>query len=180
MGKNIKSYATTQQSISPGKGRDTLWQKSKFFGQNIVRPNHTHSFFHCKFTSKFFQIYVLSFGKISSKLYKFCTIHPRILRIRQNSHHLLIHYTLCFRCVTISRELSKIPANQVKFAPFAHKSHELCEFHTKIHPHLVHYFQNHRQRTPGNWSKSTRFRAVRPQLLRITRNSLNPHPWPAI
>ena len=64
----------------------------------------------------------------------------------------------------------KIPANQVKFAPFAHKSRELCKFRTKIHPHLVHYFQisDHRQRTPGNWSKSTRFCAVRPQLLRIT------------
>ena len=38
---------------------------------------------------------------------------------------------------------------QAKFAPFAHKSHELREFPTKIHPHLVHYFQisDHRQRT---------------------------------
>ena len=35
----------------------------------------------------------------------------------------------------------QIPANQAKFAPFAHKSHELHEFCTKIHPHLVHYFQ---------------------------------------
>ena len=31
MGKNIKSYATPQQSISPGKGRDTLWQKVQIF-----------------------------------------------------------------------------------------------------------------------------------------------------
>ena len=64
----------------------------------------------------------------------------------------------------------KIPANQAKFAPFTHKSHELCEFCTKIHPHLVHYFQisDHQQRTPGNWSESTRFRTVRPQLPRIT------------
>ena len=37
--------------------------------------------------------------------------------------------------------LVKIPANQAKFTPFAHKSHELREFRTKIHPHLVHYFQ---------------------------------------
>ena len=64
----------------------------------------------------------------------------------------------------------KIPANQAKFAPFAHKSSELREFCTKIHPHLVHYFQisDHQQRTPGNWSESTRFRAVRSQLPRIT------------
>ena len=27
MGKNIKSYATTQQSISPGKGREASQQK---------------------------------------------------------------------------------------------------------------------------------------------------------
>ena len=45
-----------------------------------------------------------------------------------------------------------------------------------------HYFQisDHRQRTPENWSESTRFHAVRPQLPRIMQNSLNPHPWPAI
>ena len=64
----------------------------------------------------------------------------------------------------------KIPVNQVKFAPLAHKFCELREFRTKIHPHLVHYFHisDHRQRTPGNWSESTRFHAVHPQLLRIT------------
>ena len=54
-------------------------------------------FFIFKFTSKIFQIYVLSFGKISSELCKFCTIHPRILQMMQNLHHLLIHYTLCFQ-----------------------------------------------------------------------------------
>ena len=66
--------------------------------------------------------------------------------------------------------LVKIPVNQVKFAPFAHKSCELCEFCTKIHPHLVHYFQisDLRQKTPGNWSESTRFHTVCPQLPQIT------------
>ena len=98
----------------------------------------------------------------------------------QNSHHLFTHYILCFRCLTISRELSEIPANQAEFAPFTHKFRELRElraFCTKIHPHLVHYFQisSHRQRTSENWSKSTRFRAVRPQLPRIMQNSLNLH-----
>ena len=34
-----------------------------------------------------------------------------------------------------------IQVNQAKFAPFAHKSHKLHKFCTKIHPHLVHYFQ---------------------------------------
>ena len=35
--------------------------------------------------------------KISSKLYKFRAIHPRIPQMMQNSHHLLTHYTLCFQ-----------------------------------------------------------------------------------
>ena len=52
----------------------------------------------------------------------------------QNSHHLFTHYILCFRCLTISRELSEIPANQAKFSPFAHKSRELRKICTKIHP----------------------------------------------
>ena len=52
----------------------------------------------------------------------------------QNSHHLFTHYILCFRCLTIGRELSEIPANQAKFAPFTHKSCELREICTKIHP----------------------------------------------
>ena len=31
MGKNIKSYATTQQSTSPGKGREASRQKVQIF-----------------------------------------------------------------------------------------------------------------------------------------------------
>ena len=52
----------------------------------------------------------------------------------QNLHHLFTHYILCFRCLTIGRELSEIPVNQVKFAPFAHKFCKLREICTKIHP----------------------------------------------
>ena len=123
MGKNIKNYATSQQSISLGKGGIPYGKKSKSFSQNMVRLNRTHSFLHSKFTSKIFQIYVLSFGKISSELYKFSAIHPKkkILRIMHNSHRLsTIHYT--FRCLTSGRELSEIPVNQAKSTSFAHKS----------------------------------------------------------
>ena len=79
--------------------------------------------------------------KNSSKLCKFHAIRPQHPRIMQNSHHLLIHYIVCFRCLTSGRELPKIPANQAKFAQFAHRSHELRELralHTKLHPYLVH------------------------------------------
>ena len=77
----------------------------------------------------------------SSELCKFHAIHLQLLQITRNSHHLLTHYILCFRCLTSGRELPKIPANRMKFAQFAHTSRELCElraFHTKLHPHLVH------------------------------------------
>ena len=45
MGKNIKSYATTQVHF-PRKGREALQQKAQIFWQkkNIVRLNRTHSF----------------------------------------------------------------------------------------------------------------------------------------
>ena len=54
-------------------------------------------FFVLNLQAKFFKFPLLSFGKISSELYKFRTIRPRIPRMTQNMHHLLIHYTLCFQ-----------------------------------------------------------------------------------
>ena len=105
----------------------------------------------------------------SSELCKFRAICPHSLQMTQNSHNLLTHYIVCFRYLTSGRELPKIPANQVKFTQFTHTSrelHELCAFRIKIHPHLVHYLQtsDHRQRILENWSESTRFHAVHPQL----------------
>ena len=96
----------------------------------MVRLNRTHSFPHFKFTSKIFQIYALYFGKNSSESSRIRSIRPHTPRMMQNSHHLFTHYILCFRCLTIGRELSEIPANQAKFASFTHKFWEIC---TKIH-----------------------------------------------
>ena len=75
-----------------------------------------------------------------SELRKFRAICPHSPQITRNSHHLLTHYIVCFRCLTSGRELPKIPANQAKFAQFAHRSCELHEFHAfrvKIHPYLA-------------------------------------------
>ena len=62
MGKNIKSYATTQVH-SPGKGREALQQKVLTAkSPNLsakIWLNRTHSFL--KSTGKSFQIYPLSF-----------------------------------------------------------------------------------------------------------------------
>ena len=85
----------------------------------------------------------------------------------RNPHHSFTHYTLCFRCLPWQRTLDN-SSESGKIRSICPKIPPLREFCTKIHPHLVHYFQNHRQRTPGNWSESTGFRAVHPQLPRIT------------
>ena len=110
MGKNIKSYATTQVH-SPGEGREALRQKVQIFWQNMVRfahsfPNLQAKFFKfmfcisvkiyselctfvSKFTGKIFQIHVLYFGQITANYANSAQFAPNIL------HHLL--NTLCFR-----------------------------------------------------------------------------------
>ena len=57
MGKNIKSYATTQVHL-PGKGREALRQKVQIFRLkcSTVLPNT----FVSKFTSKNFQLRTLA------------------------------------------------------------------------------------------------------------------------
>ena len=83
------------------------------------------------------------------------------------------HYTLHFRCLTSGRERREIPANQAKSAQFTPISCELREFRTlrtKIHTYVIDFqISDHRQRTQENWSESTRFRSIRPPIMRIPR-----------
>ena len=59
MGKNIKSYATTQQSISSWEREGSLTEKKSpnLSAKNIVWLNHTHLFLH-PLTSKIFKFKV--------------------------------------------------------------------------------------------------------------------------
>ena len=76
MGKNIKSYATTQVHF-PWEREGSLMAKSPNLSAKIWYGLTVHiHFFVSKFTSKIIQIYVLYFGKISSELCKFCAIRP--------------------------------------------------------------------------------------------------------
>ena len=181
MGKNIKSYATIPKVQFPQEREGYLTAKSPNLLAKIWYSLTVHiHFFILNLQAKFFKFTFCLLAKFPANYTNSAQFAPQKKpQIMQNSHRLsTIHYT--FRCLTSGRELSEIPANQAKFAPFTHKFHELRKFRTKIHPHLVHYFQNHQQRTPRNWSESTRFCSVRPQLPRIMQNSLNPHPWLAI
>ena len=73
MGKNIKSYATTQVH-SPGKGREALQQKVQIF--RLKYDTAQPYTFISKITGKIFQIYPLSFSKISSELSRIRSIRP--------------------------------------------------------------------------------------------------------
>ena len=89
MGKNIKSYATVPKSILPWEREGYLTAKSPNILAKIQHGLTIHiCFFIFKFTSKIFQIYVLSFGKN----------FQQIIQILCNS--------------------PQNPANDAKFAPF--------------------------------------------------------------
>ena len=61
MGKNIKSYATFPQSISPGKGREALQQKHPNVQIFQLKYGTVLPYtFVSKFTSKIFQLRTLA------------------------------------------------------------------------------------------------------------------------
>ena len=127
MGKNIKSYATTQVH-SPGKGREALRQKVQIFHLNMVRLNRTY-YSLLNFTSKLFQNWLF---------------RAKFKQIKQNLLNLPIYST-----------------NYAKFAPI-------------INLFILCFRGLPQQRTLRNSSELCKFRTVRPQSPRITRNS---HPF---
>ena len=129
MGKNIKSYATFPQSISPGKGREALWQKVQIFQLKTWYGLTIHIRF--KNYKQNFQTYALSFSKISSESSKIHSIHPKKKSREQCCIRTIYSPNiLVFRCPIIGRELSEISANQADFAQFAHRRRKLREIRT--------------------------------------------------
>ena len=92
MGKNIKSYATTQVH-SPRNGRESLRQKVQIFCLNMVRLNHTY-YSLLNFTSKIFQIHKQNFSNSFVFLAKF-------KQIKQNLLNLLIYSANCTKFAPI-------------------------------------------------------------------------------
>ena len=126
----VKISKVMPHSHSPfplGKGGKPYGKKSKSFGNNMIRLNRTHSYLNLQ--AKFFN-YVLYFSKNSSELSKIRSIRPHSPRITRNSHHLLTHYIVYFRCLTSGRELSGIPANHTNSAQFTHIIRKLHEIRT--------------------------------------------------
>ena len=106
MGKNIKSYATTQVHFPRGREGSLTANNPNLSATGVIRLNHTHSFF--KFTAKFFstRLFFLNLQQnfsnqivqscfelwlIASKLSKIRSIHLHTPRITQNLHQLLTH-----------------------------------------------------------------------------------------
>ena len=123
-GKNIKSYATSQQSISPGKGGKPHGKKSKSLLTVHIR------FFGFFYKQNFSNLRFV-FWQNFQRIIQIPCNSPQKKNLTNNAKFApFIHYHYTFRCLTSSRELSEIPANQAKFTPFAHKSHELCKICT--------------------------------------------------
>ena len=121
MGKNIKSYATTQvhfprkrEGSLTAKGPNlsfTIWYNLTVY---IIRfSNYKQNFQNCLPQSN------------SSELRKFHAVRPHSPRIPQNSH--ILHY-VSGTCP--GREPCKIPANYANSTQFAHTVRESREIRT--------------------------------------------------
>ena len=161
MGKNIKSYATTQVHF-PREREGSLTAK----GPNLLFKTY---YSLLKFTSKIFKNCLPQSN--SSELRKFCAICPHSLRITQNSHHSINLLYIMFqapspaenpaefqRIMQIPRNSPTQSANYAKFAHFVN---------------IFYFYFRHlpRQRTLRNSSELRKFRVIRPHSPRITRNS---------
>ena len=103
MGKNIKSYATTQVHF-PREREGSLTAKGPNLSfKNMVRLNRTSFFAFKKNYKHNFQNYLSQSN--SGELRKFHAIRPHSPRITQNSHILLTYSILCFRHLLQQRTL---------------------------------------------------------------------------
>ena len=155
MGKNIKSYATTQVHF-PQEMEEGLTAKSPNLSFKIWYGLTVHIPFHI--TGIIFQS--LSFGQSYSELHKIRSIHPKYPPPFNNA--------LCFRHLPQQRklrnssELRKFHAVCPHSLRIMQNSHKLLTHYTLCFRHLP------RQRKLRNSSKLCKFRAVRPHSSRIT------------
>ena len=130
------------KSISPGKGREALWQKVQIFRLNMARLNRTY----------YSLLYKQNFQNClpqsnSSELRKFRAVRPHSPRIPQNLHILLTYSTLCFRHLPQQRTLRN--------------SSELRKFRA-VHPHSPRITRNSHHlltvhltfQMPGQWQRT--------------------------
>ena len=166
MGKNIKSYATFPQSISPGKGREALQQKVQIFRLKTWYGLTVHiRFKNCK---QNFQTCALSFSNISSESSKIRSIRPKKSCEQCCICTIYSSNILVFRCPTIGRELSQISANQADFTHFATDTVNCVKLAPIINPFILCFRGLPRQRTLRNSSELCKFHTIHPQLPRIT------------
>ena len=151
MGKNIKSYATTQVHFPQEKGGKPYGKRSKSLVYNMVRLNRTYYSLlklQAKFsiTSKIFKI--VSPSQNSSDLRKFCAIRPHSPRILQNSHILLTYSALCFRHLPQQRMLRNSSELRKFRAVRPHSPRIRRNLHHLLTLHLTFQMPDQWQRTP--------------------------------
>ena len=145
MGKNFKSYATTQVHFPWGGGGKPYGKGSKSLIWNMVRLDRTY-YSLLKFTGKIFKI--VSSSQNSSKLHKFRAIRPHSPRITRNSHILLTYSTLCFRHLPQQRTLRNSSELHKFRAIRPHSPRITRNLHHLLTLHLTFQMPDQWQRTP--------------------------------
>ena len=89
MGKNIKSYATTQIHSPQGREGSPTANNPNLLATNVIRLNHTHSFLNLRqnvsnkiFHSRFCTL--ANFQQIKQNLLNFAYILHELCKIRTN------------------------------------------------------------------------------------------------
>ena len=155
------------KSISPGKGREALWQKVQIFHLNMVWLNRTY-YSLLKFTSKIFKI--ISPSQIPANYANSAQFAHTVREFRKIRTIRLTYYTLCFRhpsrqrTLQNSSELHKFRAIRPHSPRIPQNSHILLTYSTLCFRHLP------QQRTLRNSSELHKFRTIRPHSPQITRN----------
>ena len=116
------------KSISPGKGREALWQKVQISRINMVRLNRTY-YSLLKFTSKIFII--VSPSQIPANYANSVQFAHTVREFHKIRTIRLTYYTLCFRHLSQAenpaefQQITRIPrnlptqsANSAKFSHF--------------------------------------------------------------
>ena len=163
MGKNIKSYATTQIHF-PREREGSLTAKGPNLSFTIWYGLTVHII---RFSN-----YKQNFQKLSSPVkFQRITQIPHSSPPQSTNSPKFAHFTLCFRHLPRQRtlqnssELRKFHAVRPHSPRITRNSHILLTYFTLCFRHLP------RQRTLQNSSELCKFRTIRPHSPRITQNS---------
>ena len=126
MGKISKVMPQPHSPFPRGKGGKPQGKKSKSFGKNIVGLTVHIVSLSLNLQAKFFKFKFVFWQNLQRIIQILCNSPQNPTNDAKFAPFIDPLYINAFRCLTIGRQLSEIPANQPNFAHFTHSS---CELH---------------------------------------------------